>query len=426
MTDASRSDLPVAIGAQRARLAFAIAFSALFVVGFGNSMLLAVLPPIARAIEMPDTSVGAVFSVSALLWVVASPYWGRLSDRVGRKPVMAAGLWAYAASMGGFALVSAGGLAGAYGVLATFIGMALTRAIFGAVGSATSPAAQAYIADITPPGRRLQELAALTAAFALGSAVGPAVCAWLAGRYGFLAPLLTTTALSVATVLVLMRFLPATARADTGSQRRAPSWRLALDRRVRTYLIYATGISLVTGVLVQTFAFFTMDRLGVQGAAGAELSAAGFSAHALALLATQLLILPRLQLGSRWLMILGAAIAAAGVLLQILAGNLLFLVLAQLLQGLGFGLARPGFTSGASLGVTPAEQGAVAGLVVAANGAGFVISPLFGNGLYQVGGMNAPLWLTIALLLTLAAYAAWDRSLRLNDRRRLPAAPAPE
>jgi len=426
MTNFPRAGLQAGIAAQRPRLAFWIAFVSLFVVGFGNSMLLAVLPPIARAIGMPDSTVGAVFSVSALLWVVASPFWGRLSDRVGRKPVMVTGLWAYGASMGGFALVAAGGLAGTYGVVATFIGMTLTRAIFGAVGSATSPAAQAYIADLSPPSRRLQQLAALTSAFALGSAVGPAVCAWLAGRFGFLSPLTATTALAVATAMILMLQLPASAPVQGGDERQAPSWRLAWDSRVRAYLLYAVGVSLVTGVLVQTFAFFTMDRLGVQGPAGAQLSAAGFSAHALALLFTQLVVLPRLPYGPRWLMVVGAACAAGGVLIQIQAGSLAVLVLAQVLQGLGFGLARPGFTSGASLAVSPTEQGAVAGLVVAANGAGFILSPLFGNGLYELLGMDAPLWLVIAVLLGLSAYAGLDRSLRLNDRRRLPAGPAPE
>lgn len=425
MTNVPGAELRPAKAADR-RLAFSVAFAALFVVGFGNSMLLAVLPPIARAIHLPDASVGAVFSISALLWVAASPFWGRLSDRIGRKPVMAAGLWAYVASMGGFALVTAGGLAGMYGGLVTFIGMALTRAIFGAVGSATSPAAQAYIADLSPPSRRLQELAALTSAFALGSAIGPAVCAWLAGRFGFLSPLILTPCLAILAGIALLLYLPHVPPMPTGGARPAASWRLAWDKRLRAYLVFGTGVSLVTGISVQTFAFFTIDRLGVSGETGVKLAGAGFSANALALLATQLLILPRLRVGARTLMVLGAIGAAIGVLVQISAGGVAQLVAAQVLQGLGFGLARPGFTSGASLAVRPEEQGAAAGLVVAANGAGFVLSPLFGNALYGFAGMNAPLWLMIALLLSLATYAAAERTLQLNDRRRLPSGPAPE
>lgn len=394
--------------APRRAPAFWVAFAALFVVGFGNSMLLAVLPPIARQIAMPDTLVGAVFAVSAVLWVFSSPYWGRLSDRVGRKPVMTAGMWAYAASMGAFSLVTAGGLAGAYSALAAFAGMTLARAIFGGVGSATSPAAQAYVADVTPSTRRMQELAALTSAFALGSAVGPAACAWLAAQLGLLSPLIATTGLAVLMALAMHRLLPNRPPSEARSAG-GRSWRLALDGRVRDYLLYATGVSLVTGVLVQTFAFYTLDRLGAEGAEGARLAAAGFSAHALALLLTQLFLLPRLRLRPRGLMVLGALVCAGGVLVQVAAGDVVWLVGSQLLQGLGFGMVRPGFTSGASLAVSPQEQGAVAGLVVAANGAGFVISPLAGNGLYEVAGMTAPLWLSATLLTALALFA-WRAS----------------
>lgn len=397
--------------------AFALTFFALFVVGFGNSMLLAVLPPIARAIALPDRFVGAVFSVSALLWVLTSPHWGRLSDRVGRRPIIALGLWAFAVSMGLFALVAAGGVAGLYGPTIAFLGMAAARCVFGAVGSATAPAAQAYVADTSPPHQRLQQLGALTSAFALGSAIGPAFCAALAARFGLISPIGFTTGLAVLAGLALHLLLPKAVRpppsaAIAPAVREASAWRLALDPRVRSYLVYGAGISLAVGVLAQTFAFYTMDKLGVEGSEGAARSAAGFSAGAIALLITQLVILPRVRIGTRALMVLGATLAAASVGVQIAAHGLYGLMAAQALQGLAFGLARPGFSTGASLAVQPHEQGALAGLVVAANGAGFVISPLAGNALYEAAGMDAPLWLAIAILSALALFAWRDRALR--------------
>ncbi len=74
----------------------------MLVIGAGNSMLLAVAPPLVRELQLGDASVGWIFSLSALLWVFASPYWGRLSDNVGRKPTIALGLFAYSISMAGF------------------------------------------------------------------------------------------------------------------------------------------------------------------------------------------------------------------------------------------------------------------------------------------------------------------------------------
>jgi MFS family permease len=59
-------------------------------------------------------------------------------------------------------------------------------------------------------------------------------------------------------------------------------------------------------------------------------------------------------------------------------GNFLVLVVGLALSGLGFGMARPGFTSGASLSVAPHEQGAVAGVIGGASAMGFIAGPLIG------------------------------------------------
>ena len=102
--------------------------------------------------------------------------------------------------------------------------------------------------------------------------------------------------------------------------------------------------------------------------------------NALALLATQMAILPRLKLGPARTDGVGRGLAGARRRrADHRADTLAALLVAQAVQGLGAGLARPGFTGGASVAVRPEEQGAAAGLVVATNGAGFVFSPLIGG-----------------------------------------------
>jgi MFS family permease len=128
---------------------FHLLFICLLVIGAGNSMLLAVAPPLVRDLGLADSTVGWIFALSALLWVFTSPYWGRLSDRVGRKPTVALGLGAYAISMGLFGLMVVLGQIGVLSGVWLFLSLMFTRAIFGAFGSASSPAAQAYIADRT-------------------------------------------------------------------------------------------------------------------------------------------------------------------------------------------------------------------------------------------------------------------------------------
>ncbi len=400
---------------------FQLLFISLLTIGAGNSMLLAVAPPLVRELGLPDSSIGWIFSLSALIWVFASPYWGRLSDTMGRKPVIAIGLGAYAVSMGSFGAVVMLGLAGALQGALLFTALMLARAIFGAFGSASSPAAQAYVADHTTPFERTEHFATLTAAFALGQAFGPAICAALAAKFGLVFPIMLVAAFAACASYAIWRLLPEappqaqkdlplTRHTDPGGF--AQSMKLARDPRLSAYLIYGFSLSLVAGITVQVFGLFTMDRMGVQGEQGAELTAAGFMVSALALLATQMAILPRLRLTSRQLMLWGAGLIGLGVLIQIIAPSLSALLVAQAVQGIGFGLARPGFSGGASVAVRPEEQGASAGLVVAANGAGFVFSPLLGGVVYEQIDPTAPLWITLALLVAMFVFAWRSRRLR--------------
>ncbi len=411
LPDAARADPNAPIGRNRQ---FRLLFICLLVIGAGNSMLLAVAPPLVRELNLPDSSVGWIFSLSALLWVFCSPYWGRLSDRVGRKPIAALGLAAYAVSMAAFGAMV---MLGQFGILTgfgLFVGLMLARSIFGAFGSASSPAAQAYIADRTSVYERTGHLAGLTSAFALGQAFGPAICAALAAWLGLVFPIGLIAVLAAGAAFAVWRYLPENTPPKV--ERPRGEWRQSLalinDRRISAYLVYGFALSVVAGVTVQVFGLFTMDRLGVAGEDGAELTAAGFMVNALALLATQMAVLPRLQMGPRALMAWGAGLLALGVGIQIAAPSLGALLVAQAVQGLGAGLARPGFTGGASVAVRPHEQGAAAGLVVATNGAGFVFSPLIGGVAYERFGMNVPLIIAVALLIGMTIFALRSRRLR--------------
>lgn len=385
------------------------------VVGFGNAMLFAILPPLAREIGLADSAIAWIFSLSALIWVFSSPFWGRQSDRYGRRPIAALGLYAYAVSMGSFALIAGLALADAIPVTLAFFGLMLARAIFGIAGSATSPAAQAYVADRANPAARTEEIAALTATFAIGSALGPPVSGLMATQFGLVAPVVITALLALLAGSLVLRLLPETpptVDARPAAQSSADSWRLFRDPRVSAYLVYGIGLSSATGVLAQTYGLYVMDRLDVSGAASAGVIAQGLMVGALALIATQVGLLPRLKLRPRALMLSGAVLIGLGVGVQLLAQSQTSLLLSQLLQGFGFGLARPGFSGGASLAVSAREQGATAGLVVAVNGAGFVISPLIGGVLYDYLDPIAPLCVVLALTVAMAVFAVRSRRLR--------------
>jgi MFS family permease len=229
-------------------------------------------------------------------------------------------------------------------------------------------------------------------------------------------PIVLVAALAAATSFVVLRFLPENTPPKTEQPQRRADWSesfaLITDRRLSGFLIYGCGLSLIAGITVQVFGLFTMDRLNVSGEQGAEFAAAGFMVNALAFLATQLGILPRLKLAPRLLMAWGAGLLAGGVALQIFAPSLGAILVASAVQGMGAGLARAGFAGGSSIAVQPHEQGAAAGLVVAINGAGFVFSPLFGGVVYERVGITAPLYITVAILIAMLAFTLRSRRLR--------------
>jgi hypothetical protein len=100
-------------------------------------------------------------------------------------------------------------------------------------------------------------------------------------------------------------------------------------------------------------------------------------------------------------------IAALGSVATGLAETMYGLTLGFALASLGYGLFRPGFTSGASLAVNLSEQNAVAGMVTSVNGVAFIAAPALGVALYGVS-MPLPFLATAVLMLGLAAWV-WLR-----------------
>ena len=114
--------------------AFMILFAVSLIAAAGNMGLQSVLPTIGREFGLRDTLVSAAFAISALMWTLTSPYWARLSDKLGRKRVIMIGLAGFVASMAGFGLAASSGLEGWLAVLVAFALMAVARTIYGLFG----------------------------------------------------------------------------------------------------------------------------------------------------------------------------------------------------------------------------------------------------------------------------------------------------
>ncbi len=390
-------------------------FFCLVAVGAGNTMLTgAVLPPLTRELGLPDWTGGAIFSLSAALWVVTAPYWGARSNEWGRRPVTALGMIGFALSMLLFGIVSAMALAGWIGNWVwVFILLLAARALFGIFGSATNPAAQAYIADRTSLEERTDEIASLTSGFTLGQIAGPAaaaviigVCSLISPAFGLVAPVFLIALIAVCIAWLVMSKLPENRppQQDASLQRKGEKglWK---HKDIFPYLAYAVGLSLVTGVLQQTFPYAIMDKMGLTGPQSAQFTGPAITIGAMATLVAQLVLIPRLRLPTRSLMIYGAVMLAISSLMMVWAVQFAVFAFAQMLFGLGQGFARPGFSAGASLAASAEQQGDVAGLVTAANGMGFIVSPLFGLWMYENVDPSAPFIFVGVLLVVMAVYA---------------------
>ncbi len=400
-------DLPAlkATTPEERKRAFGILFVSLLALGMGQSLFFAVLPPIARELGMSEFETVTIFSLSALLWTLTSPFWGVRSDIVGRKPIMLIGLMGFGVSTLGFALVVMVGLWGWVSLALMFPLLVTVRAIFGTFGSGTMPAAQAYVADRTSRAERASGVASLGAAFGMGTVVGPGFAAALA-TFHILAPFFAVSALAFGGAFFIWLLLPerTTPRqklAEKQEQRR----RLKLtDSRVLPWLILGVVLSLAQSITMQLVAFYYMDTFNVEGNEATQLVSVGLMAMAMATIFAQMVLIQRFDLSVQFLLRVGAAIMIGSFGLLIASNSYGMFVSSLALAGVGFGLLRPGLMAGASLSVSPRDQGAIAGLIGSTAATGHILNPVVGIPLYQVMP-QAPFILAMGLMVIILLMA---------------------
>jgi MFS family permease len=383
---------------QRA-IALGILLAGVVCMGMGQTIIFAVLPPLARELGVGDFQVLSIFMLSALFWVLIGPIWGRQSDIHGRRPFIVIGLSGYAISTAAFATVLHLGLDGVLAGTALYALLFGTRSIYGIIGCATPGAAQAYIADRTPIERRTAGMAAFSAAFGIGAMVGPAFAGAVVALDP-LAPLYAVAGAAALSVAAVWFFLP---------ERTAPTERAArptlspFDRRIRAFLIYGLATAIATAIPIQFIAFYFIDRLGLESKDALQLVGVALSAGAMASLFSQLVLVQRFNLAPMTLMRAGPILVCIGH--AIIAGSTMIgpLVFGMLLSGLGAGMLGPGFIGGASLAVRSDEQGSAAGLSNAAGASGFIFAPILGQFFYAM----SPSMLFVATAAIAAACAVY-------------------
>lgn len=359
-----------------------IVLFAVFAASIANTTVFATLGLYGRGVGLSELEVGAIFASSALLFFLTSSRWGRLSDRVGRAPVMAAGLAATALSLFLFAgLYVAGG---------TFLSLLLVRSIYGLLAGGIQPVATAWMADCTPPDRRATGVALVGASVGVASVAGPILAASVIG-FGLPAPVVIgglLAAVAASAVLVGLRGMQGNAGPVVA--------RDAIDG-LTPYLLVGFAMVLGFSALQPTTAFYVQDRFGlatVDAIRQTSLASAGFAVGSFVV---QAFLVRRLSLTPRRLLSIGLSVCLLGIGGSLAAPGPGALVAAFGVMGVGFGLAQSGLVAGVSVRGGRHRQGRVAGHLQAAMSAAWIVGALGGTALYP-WAITAPLFVAAGAL----------------------------
>jgi len=390
-------------------------FLALFNSILGLSVLFPVMGPLGRSLHLSETEIGLVSTGYALTQLLFAPYWGRLSERRGRKPVLLIGIVGYAI---GFALF---GLAITMGqhVLShelLVVSMVGARMFGGALSSATLPTAQALAADLSDASQRTAAMGMLGAALGLAMIFGPAIGAAVAHFFGLLAPVWLSVALALGNAVLVALRLREPVRRDIKT-RPTSLWPVA--RKVPALLAVAFVATLSAIAMEHTIAFAFQDRLGLTAAETPARVGMGLAAYGIVVVFAQGFIVRRFAIAPRTLVLVGLPIAMIGMTLLVFVTSFPLLVLALTIQGLGQGLILPGVTSALSLGATESEQGAMAGLQASAQGFARLLGPFLGARLYELSAA-APYELGALLLLLALIFVASSKSVARSHATSTP------
>jgi DHA1 family tetracycline resistance protein-like MFS transporter len=353
-------------------------------VGFG--LIIPLLPFYAERFGASPQQVTILMAVYSLMAMLAAPLWGRLSDRIGRRPVLMASMIAAA-------------LAYLWLGLASALWMLFAARAFGGACAGNIAAAQAYIADVTPPEKRARGMGMIGAAFGLGFIIGPALGGLVAGNEigsaDLQTPGLIAAGLSAAAflgvVLLLPESLPAAVRARPSRSRRA-ILQSVLRRPVLARLLAVFFIVILAFAgMESTFAMWAMRQYGWGPAQiGYVFTYVGLLS---AIMQGGLIGPLTRRFGEERLMQSGLALIALGLLLLPFARALLPLGIALTAQAVGMGAMQPSLNSLISRRAGVEEQGEVMGLAQSVGSLSRVLGPVIAGALFEAFGRNSPyLW----------------------------------
>lgn len=397
--------------------ALVVLFSVVFInlVGFG--LVVPLLPFFAATLDAAPWQITLMFSAYSLGQFFAEPFWGRLSDRIGRKPVL---LITLAANAAGYLALA----------FAPDIWSAVAIRLFTGLGAGNISTVQGYVADVTPPERRAGRMGLIGAAFGLGFIVGPGLGGLLTqpqlGHVGYMLPIFTAAGLAALAAVGVAVFLKESrAKADPAAPRPAFLSGLSearanpvVSRVLLVTLIYMAGFSAMESV----FGLWAEARY-TWGAREVGLS---FMIVGVVSALNQGVFAGRLarRFGEARVLTVGMLMFGASLVLQVIAPTEWFpalrldlglftlplpqgwvIPLVMILGAGGMSLAMPNISALISRATPPDRQGAMLGLNMASGSIARIFGPMFAGALFSGLGHDWPFLVGAALTVPAAIMA---------------------
>ena len=363
----------------------------------------------ARKFGADPLQVGLLMAIYSMLQFLFSPFWGRLSDRIGRRPVLLISL------MGSTLSHLAFGLGSELWVLFAARGLA---GLFGANIST----AMAYMADTSTHKERSKSMAFIGAAFGLGFTLGPFMgglfiqignALGVAAPYGSHFAAIAASTICFFNFLMTYFFLPESHKSHTSknhaSQNRTSQ--KVLSHSSRLGLLLRQLRKKTVGSLMLSFFLYSLAMANMEIPLflyiqdhfhwTSEKASYGFAYLGFILAMTQGYFvrqwLPRW--GERRVLIMGLLLGALSFGMVALSQHLWMLAIAVTLMGLGVGLVSPCINGCVSLLTHESEQGEVLGINQSLSALGRILGPALGGWLYKTMGSKVPFGVASGLML---------------------------
>ncbi len=396
-----------------------------FVDMVGFALILPLLPLYATRYGAEPFLIGLLMAAYAFAQLLTAPLWGRLSDRVGRRPVILFGQLLASAAFALFAFadstVSADASESGSFAWAAVLVLFFCRLVQGA-GGGTISVNQAYVSDVAGPEERAKALGWITAASSAGVMLGPAIGSFSV-RFSAAAPGMIAAAMAAINVVFVWRFLPEPASRAAAIREPPPilaAIRAVLARPLEPVntLIGVYAIAMMAFMAMNAImALYLADQFGIT-----EESIGWFYVA----VGSVSVVMRALVLGAAvrvWgevrVLRVGAALLASGMALAPLAHTPVLFLSAVALVPMGTALLFPSTTSLVSRHAVPGEIGQTMGLQQSFGGLSRLLGPIWAGAVYQHVGARQTFW-TAAVLVAASALTA----LRLKPRSRVAHTPS--